>query len=95
MPEVWHDESGCRFYLRLESGEEASLLYRQKGDALDFFQTYVPPHAREKGLAEKIVEAGFRYAKSKNLRVIPSCLYVSKTFLNRRQEFLPLSFLPR
>ena len=88
--EVLHDEAGHRFYIQLEGGHEAFLMYRREGNTLDFNHTYVPPDAREKGLAEKIVEAGFRYAKERNLKVTPTCSYVSGGFLKKRPEFLPL-----
>ena len=87
--EVRHDESGHRFYIPLESGHEALLLYRRQGDALDFYHTYVPEDFRNKGLAEKVVETGFRYAQEHNLKVIPTCSYVS-AFLRKHKEFLSL-----
>ena len=87
---VLHDEAGHRFYLPLESGHEALLLYRRQRDTMDFYHTYVPEEHREKGLAEKVVEAGFRYAKEHQMKVIPTCPYVSAAFLRKRKEFLPL-----
>ena len=89
--EILHDEIRHRFYLPLEDGEEAHLLYERREDILDFYHTFVPPTAREQGLAERIVEAGFRYAESNHLKVIPSCSYVSGRFLQKRPEFLPLT----
>lgn len=88
---VQHDPAGLRFFVPLEGGAEAFLRYRWEGKTLNFYQTYVSPDARQKGLAEQIVEAGFLYAKEKGLRVIPSCSYVSAAFLRRRPEFLPLT----
>lgn len=102
--EVLHDQGGHRFYIPLESRHapegvsgaastsgihEALLLYRRQGETLDFYQTYVPEEHRNKGLAEKVVEAGFRYAQEQKLKVIPTCSYVS-AFLHKRKEFLPL-----
>ncbi len=66
------------------------LRYRRQGNTLDFYHTYVPPKVRERGLAEKIVETGFRYAKEHGFKVIPTCSYVSGVFLPRHPEFLPL-----
>ncbi|MBI3615454.1 MAG: N-acetyltransferase [Candidatus Omnitrophica bacterium] len=86
---VLHDEVGHRFYLPLENGGEALLQYRQEGNVLDFYHTYVPEEARTKGLAEMVVEAGFRYAQEHHLKVIPTCPYVSAAFLRKRKEFLP------
>ena len=90
---VLHDEAGHRFYIPLENGGEALLQYRRQGDTLEFYHTYVPEGYREKGLAEKIVEAGFRYAEEHRLKIIPTCTYVSAVFLRKRKEFLPLVIL--
>jgi len=87
---VLHDEQGGRFYLPLPEGGEAVLSYRREGKTLDFYSTYVPPDARSKGVAEQVVEAGFLYAQANGYKVIPSCSYVSTTFLRKRKEFLPL-----
>ena len=91
LMEVLHDEPQHRFVLPLEGGNEAVLLYRKEGDTLDFYHTYVPEKSREKGLAEKVVEAGFHYAQKQGLKVIPSCPYISGWFLRKRKEFLPLT----
>ena len=87
MAEVQHDEAGHRFYIPLESGHEALLLYRKEGNALDFYHTYVPEAFRNKGLAEQVVEAGFRYAKEKGFEVLPTCPYVGTAFLHKHPEF--------
>ena len=88
--EVLHDEATHRFYIPLGAGQEAHLLYERRDNILDFYHTAVPSEVRERGLAERIVEAGFRYAQQNGLKVIPSCSYVSQAFLRRRKEFLPL-----
>ena len=88
--EIRHDEAGGRFYIPLEGGLEATLRYRRTGAALDFYQTDVPLESRERGLAEQLVETAFRYAQTNNLKVIPTCSYVSEKFLKKRPEFLPL-----
>ena len=90
MAEVLHDEAGHRFYIPLEGGGEALLQYRRQADTLDFYHTYVPEESREKGLAEKVVEAGFLYAKEQGLKVIPTCPYISGAFLPRRPQYLSL-----
>ena len=85
--EVLHDEAGHRFYIPLPSGHEALLLYRRQEDTLDFYHTYVPESFRGKGLAEKVVEAGFRYAKEKGYKVIPTCGYVAALVSHRKDLF--------
>ena len=90
MTEVRHDETTHRFVLKSE-GQEAVLAYSQKGSALDFYRTFVPEPLRGRGLAEKVVKAGFDYAKEKGLKVIPSCPYVSGPFLKRYEEYRSLT----
>lgn len=94
MAEVRHNETGHRFYVPLESGHEALLLYRRQGKTLDFYHTYVPEAYRNEGLAEKVVEAGFRYAEVNGLRVVPTCSYISVAFLHKHPEYLSLVKLP-
>lgn len=84
---VQHDPTRHCFFIPL-AGEEAILEYRQEGKTLDFYHTYVPMDERHKGLAERLVEAGFLYAKAHQMKVIPTCPYVSRAFLKRRPEFL-------
>lgn len=75
--EVRHDAEKHEFYMETPEGK-AVLNYEQKENALDFHHTFVPSELRGKGLAEKIVAAGFEYVKQKNLKVIPSCPYVAR-----------------
>ena len=87
---VQHDLKAQRFYAGLPDGSEAELQYRQEGKTLDFFHTYVPEAFRTEGIAEQVVQAGFEYAKREELRVIPSCPYISRGFLPRHPEFQDL-----
>ncbi len=88
--EVLHDEEAHRFTIALENNLQAFVEYRRMDGAIDLCHTYVSPETRERGLAEKVVEAAFRYAQKNNLQVIPSCSYVSGRFLQKRTEFLSL-----
>lgn len=87
--QVVHDPKGHRFVIALE-GHEAFLLYRQSGNTLDFHHTFVPQVFRGRGLAEKLCQAGFAYAKANGLTVIPSCPYVAETYLKRHPEYQAL-----
>ena len=88
-PAVEHDTAAHRFVIRLD-GREAFLAYRQSGTTLDFYHTFVPPEFRGRGLAEQVVRAGFEYAKAQHLTVIPTCPYISATYLKRHAEYQPL-----
>ena len=85
MNEVINDIQGSRFVLDVE-GNEVYVLYAEDNDVIDLYSTYTPPKLRGQGLAEKVVLAAFKYAKEKNLKVIPSCWYVRK-FLEKHTEY--------
>lgn len=82
MTDIRHDENLHRFSLSAD-GADAVLDYRlfQTEDgarAVDFTHTWVPPAARGKGLAERLVREGLRWAKSEDLTIQASCWYVAK-----------------
>ncbi|HED07178.1 MAG TPA: N-acetyltransferase [Ignavibacteria bacterium] len=86
---IINDEKNNLFVAEIE-GKEAYLRYAMRGeDVIDFIYTYTPPELRGKGLAEKIVEAGFKHAKENSLKVIPTCPYIIY-FLSRNQEYKSL-----
>lgn len=84
--EVRHEAARRRFVLTVEE-QEAYVAYKQDGSTLDFNHTFVPPSLRGRGLAERVVRAGFEYAKQHGLTVRPSCPYVSGAFLRRHPEW--------
>lgn len=85
MNDVINDKPGSRFLMEVE-GNEVYILYTEDKDTLDLYSTYTAPQLRGQGLAEKVVLAAFEYAKEKNLKVTPSCWYVSK-FLEKHTEY--------
>lgn len=84
-----HDEAQRRFVLDLD-GYQAVLMYAKNGKVLDFYHTYVPDALRERGIAEKMVRAGFEYAQKNGFTVVPSCSYVREYFLPRNRQYLSL-----
>lgn len=86
---VEHDVQGRRFRVQV-SGQEAVLAYRMSGTTMDMYHTFVPEAARGKGLAEKLVKAGFEYAKANGLTVVPTCPYISGAYLKRHTEYQSL-----
>lgn len=82
---VKHDKENHKFYLELE-GKEAHLFYRIVDDkTLEFFHTFVPYEQRGGGVAAMVVEGGFKFAKEKGYKVIPSCSYV-EFYIRRHKE---------
>lgn len=81
MADVQHLPNEQRFVI-LHEGDEAVLAYRlfNNGEkpAIDFNSTYVPPEFRGKGLAEKLVRTGIKWAKEQGYELHASCWYAAK-----------------
>ncbi|CDP10922.1 unnamed protein product [Coffea canephora] len=69
--------------------KEAYLQYqlRNGGKVMDIIHTYVPSSKRGLGLAGHLCVAAFSHAQSNSLSVIPTCSYVSDTFLPRNSSW--------
>ena len=74
-----------RFEAQLD-GHLAVAEYRVEGDRMIFTHTEVPPAFRGRGIAEKLVLAGFRTARDRKLKIVPLCSYVA-VVLQRHPEF--------
>lgn len=64
-------------------GNRAELHYRLNKQvsgvtAIDFNSTFVPTAFRGKGLAEKLVRAGIKWAKEQGYELHASCWYAAK-----------------
>ena len=81
MENLHHYPDQSRFILECE-GAQAFLEYRlfnSKGvAAIDFTSTFVPSAFRGKGLAEKLVRAGIKWAKEQDYELHASCWYAAK-----------------
>ena len=80
--------TGKRFVLEHE-GTESWLEYRQKGEVVDFYSTYVPARLKGKGMAADLILHGIHYAVLNGFRVKPSCPAVVRFIeLHREWEYL-------
>ncbi|MGS0681050.1 GNAT family N-acetyltransferase [Shewanella sp. 125m-7] len=87
--QIIHLADESRFVINLD-GAQAVLAYELFDNSADpsaprcnFNNTYVPPELRGKGLAEKLVRSGLRWAKSQGFEIEASCWYVQK-FLSKK-----------
>ena len=69
------------------NGKKAVLDYTINGNEMDIFHTFTDPELRGQGLAEKLTQAAFEFAKKNSFRVIPTCSYVKDTFLSKHKEW--------
>jgi predicted GNAT family acetyltransferase len=85
---VRHNVARQRFELESEAGL-AVAEYELADGRMIVTHTFVPPEARGKGLAERVVAAALKHARAEGLRVVPQCSYV-ETFFRRHPEFADL-----
>ncbi|XP_038986633.1 acetyltransferase At1g77540-like isoform X2 [Phoenix dactylifera] len=87
---VWNEKDG-----RFETEDkEAFLQYhlRDRRRRMDMVHTYVPRSKRGLGLAARLCVAAFTHAQRHSLLVIPSCSYISDTFLPRNPSWNSLVY---
>ena len=83
MEQIVHNPSKKCFLLKVD-GAEAILQYRlfEKENSniivIDFNSTFVPLEFRGKGLAEKLVRSGIKWAKEQGYELQASCWYAAK-----------------
>ncbi|CAO2035051.1 unnamed protein product [Urochloa humidicola] len=68
-----------------ELGPTLPVLRRAAGSpaVMDMVHTYVPRSKRGQGLAARLCDAAFAHARSHGMRVVPTCSYISDTYLPR------------
>ncbi|KAG2566249.1 acetyltransferase At1g77540-like [Panicum virgatum] len=100
---VWREDAG-----RFETPDgEAFLQYhllpgggRGGGGAppaaaaavMDMVHTYVPRSKRGQGLAARLCDAAFAHARGRGMRVVPTCSYISDTYLPRNPALKELVY---
>ena len=88
-PAVQHDPTAQRFTVDLGSGTAVLAYATATPGVLDLYSTYVPGTDRGKGIAARLVEAAVSYARSENLRIVPTCWYVA-VWMQRHPEHADL-----
>ncbi|KAJ3675180.1 hypothetical protein LUZ60_004222 [Juncus effusus] len=90
-PEIKLNEKASKFETE---DKEAYLQYRLVGvgedgktTCMDMVHTFVPRTKRGMGLAAKLCDAAFHYAESRALSVIPTCSYISDTYLPKNPKW--------
>ncbi|KAL6885889.1 hypothetical protein ACP4OV_010150 [Aristida adscensionis] len=72
---------------------EAFLEYHLPSPAvMDVVHTYVPRSKRGRGLAARLCDAAFAHARDHRMRVVPTCSYVSETYLPRNPAWNELLY---
>lgn len=74
---ILHQADKQRFVILIDD-QQALLEYQIEDDHIDFNRTYVPDALRGRGLAERLVRHGLKWAKAQPLTISASCWYVQK-----------------
>jgi uncharacterized protein len=83
--DVRHEPDRHRFFVEVMGGT-AELAYRRPDDAtVELVHTEVPEAAEGQGIAGKLAQTAFAWARREGLRVVPTCPFVRK-WLERHPE---------
>jgi len=83
---IEHDIVQGVFFAEM-NGEKAMLEYLREGNVIDMTSVFVPPEFRGRGMGARLTKAAFEYAKAENCKVIPTCPFIRKDFLDRFTEY--------
>ena len=70
-------------------GVTAVANYRLAGGVMTFTHTEVPPHARGRGIASRLIAGALAAARTRELKVVAQCSFVS-AYIERHPEFRDL-----
>jgi predicted GNAT family acetyltransferase len=87
-PNVINNTTAGQFEIGTDAGVGV-LTYEVRGDTLDLVHTRVPREAAGHGYGAALAKAALEYARSKGLKVIPTCPFVS-AYLRRHTEYADL-----
>jgi uncharacterized protein len=66
-------------------GVTAVANYRLSGNVMTITHTEVPPHARNRGIASRLIGGLLAEARSQGLKIVPQCPFV-RTYFDRHPE---------
>lgn len=79
MAEIKHQKEQKKFAL-IHNGEEAGhMTYSEEEGRISINHTEVEERLSGQGLGKDLVEAGVKYAREKNYKLIPMCSFARKT----------------
>jgi uncharacterized protein len=75
----------CRFELDA-GGVTAVANYRLDGNVMTITHTEVPPHARNRGIASRLIEGILVDARAHGLKIVPLCPFVGVYFSKHPED---------
>lgn len=77
------NNNGGRYWAEVQGGSAELTYQRRAADVIVIDHTFVPPPARGKDVAQKLVERAVDDARREGVRIVPQCPYVAKLFERR------------
>lgn len=74
---IEHQPSAHRFELVVD-GHVCELDYRDDGRTMTITHTGVPPEVGGRGIAGRLVQAAFDWARANGRKVVPACSYAAQ-----------------
>jgi predicted GNAT family acetyltransferase len=86
-PQIADDKGARRYELTVGGKLAAHVAYRMQGsDTIDFVHTEVAPEFEGQGLGSRIAKFALDDARSRGLKVIPTCSYIAN-WLGKHPEY--------
>lgn len=79
--EIQREETngGGEFFIAENENRIGLMTYRKTGDGvITIDHTEVDSNHRGEGLGERLVEAGVKFARANNLKIVPTCPFAKK-----------------
>ncbi len=77
-----HDAKGA-FFIKKDGKQIAEMTYRKSGtDKIIIDHTEVDDQLQGKGVGKDLVEAGVKFARENNLKIVPQCVFAKKVIDN-------------
>jgi predicted GNAT family acetyltransferase len=74
------------FYIDDNGGRLGEMRYLVRDGVMNIYHTEVNEILQGKHMGEKMVEAGVKYARENNLKVLPTCTF-ARTVFNRTPAY--------
>lgn len=81
--DIQHEENSNkgRFFYEVDGIQKAEMTYSQAGtDKIIIDHTEVDESLKGQGIGYKLVDASVRYAREKQLKILPLCPFVAAVF---------------
>lgn len=77
LEEIVHDADAYCFSAVIDGRQAGYLKYRMEDGTMVIFTTFVEPDMRGRGIASRMTDAAFAYAKEKGLKAAATCSYAA------------------